>query len=81
MLIEEINSLVQQKHQKQRDISILDQERNAHGNVEEDRRVQEYKMQQMMIEEIKEQILQFEAQNDQLRGRRATNARPLPLES
>lgn len=38
-------------------------------------------MQQFMIEEIKEQIIQFEQQNDQMRDRRATNNRPLPLET
>jgi len=38
-------------------------------------------MQQFLIEELKQQILESESHNNQLKSRRLTNNRPLPLEN
>lgn len=73
MLLQEINVLKKQRHDKLVELRLV-----AHANgqtgepTEQEQRLQELKMQDYMIEDLKHQILQAQAANSQFKQRRAT---------
>ena len=82
MLLQEINELKKQRQFKLGELRhVALQKGNAGEPDRQEQRMQEYNMQHFIIEELKQQILELQSQNNQLKQRRPTNQRPLPLDA
>lgn len=82
MLLQEINNLKTAKHDKECELRIVAEANGQVGELTEDeQRVKELEMSSYIIEDLKNKILEAQSVNNQMRQRRPTQHRPLPIEN
>lgn len=82
MLLQEINVLKKAKHDKECELRIVAEAKGQQGELTEDeQRVKELEMSSYIIEDLKQKILELQSTNNQMRQRRPTQHRPLPIEN